>query len=130
MSDNHAPEKHRVQMDFSAEALRRLDLLQDKMDATSRAEVVRHALGLLDWVVDRLREGHGIMLQTPTGQVETVHFPWVKKDSPWVQAPGGVLSASGQVPPNGAAPARRPRQSRKSAPPSGVATKQPRRSNP
>ena len=75
MSANPAPQKHRVQLDFSAEALDRLDLLMEKMDAASRAEVVRHALGLLDWMVDRLTDGHRIMLKKTTGQAEAVHFP-------------------------------------------------------
>lgn len=46
-----ADDKNRVQFDFSKEGLAALDELQKKMDAGSRAEVVRRALSLLDYAV-------------------------------------------------------------------------------
>jgi hypothetical protein len=122
MSANPAPPKHRVQLDFSAEALDKLNRLMAKIDAASRAEVVRHAFGLLDWMVDRLREGDKIMLRTPAGELETVHFPWVKE-------PVGAQSATVRSPQNGAVPPSTPRQPKQSSPRSVAAARQQRRSN-
>ena len=45
-------DKHRLQFDFSDQGLKALDRLKDKIDAGSRAEVVRRALALFDRVVD------------------------------------------------------------------------------
>lgn len=40
--------KTRVQLDMSERAVEQLDALRDRLDAASRAEVVRRALKLLD----------------------------------------------------------------------------------
>lgn len=44
--------KERVQFDFSPEALQRLDELKEKIDAATRAETVRKALKVFEWLVD------------------------------------------------------------------------------
>jgi hypothetical protein len=41
--------KQRVQFDFSPEALQRLEDLKDKVDSSTKAEVVRNALKLYEW---------------------------------------------------------------------------------
>lgn len=48
-----AKSKERVQFDFSAEALQRLDELKEKTDATTRAETVRKALKVFEWLVNK-----------------------------------------------------------------------------
>ena len=48
--DTQTKTYHRVQLDFSKEALEVLDGLVDKLNASSRAEVVRHALAVLVWM--------------------------------------------------------------------------------
>ena len=45
-------DKERVQFEFSEEALARLDRLRGDIDVSSRAEVVRKSLQLLEWVVE------------------------------------------------------------------------------
>ena len=47
-------QKERVQFDFSYEALQRLDGVKAKTGATTRAEVVRNALRLYEWLVDEV----------------------------------------------------------------------------
>ncbi len=42
--------KYRVQLDFSEEAFQVLNDLVVKLHATSRAEVIRNALGALRWI--------------------------------------------------------------------------------
>lgn len=49
-----AKQKERVQFDFSPEALQRLDEIKGKVEATTRAEVVRNALRLYEWLVDEV----------------------------------------------------------------------------
>ncbi|MFY9493508.1 MAG: hypothetical protein WAP55_03480 [Minisyncoccia bacterium] len=49
--------KTRVQFDFSERALKRLDDLIETTGASSRAEVVRHALQWYDWLVKLYEEG-------------------------------------------------------------------------
>lgn len=42
--------KKRLQFDFSDEAVKRLDEIVERIHASTRAEVVRRALKLYDWV--------------------------------------------------------------------------------
>ena len=46
--------KQRIQFDFSAEALQRLEDLKEKTDAATKAEVVRNALKLYEWFVTQV----------------------------------------------------------------------------
>ena len=47
-------QKERVQFDFSYESLQRLDDVKEKTGATTRAEVVRNALRLYEWLVNEV----------------------------------------------------------------------------
>ena len=49
--ENH---KQRIQFDFSPEALKRLEGLKEKTDATTKAEVIRNALKLYEWFVNQV----------------------------------------------------------------------------
>ena len=54
--------KYRVQLDFSDEAFRELNALQQRLGGPSRAEVVRNALTLLRWVCEKVGdEGYQIV---------------------------------------------------------------------
>jgi hypothetical protein len=68
--------KHRVQLDFSDEAFEELEALQRNLGATSRAEVVRDALGILRWAVHHLREGNAIIVERKDGERVEVEFPF------------------------------------------------------
>lgn len=47
-------ENKKIQFEFSAEALRRLERLEAETEATSKAEVIRRALKIYDWIVSQL----------------------------------------------------------------------------
>lgn len=49
-----AKHKERLQFDFSPEALRRLDEMKENTQATTRAEVVRDALRVYEWLVSEV----------------------------------------------------------------------------
>lgn len=49
-----AKNKERLQFDFSPEALKRLDDIKEKTDASTRAETVREALRLYEWLVNEV----------------------------------------------------------------------------
>ena len=46
--------KYRVQLDFSEEAFKELNALQERLGVPSRAEVVRNALALLRWICEKV----------------------------------------------------------------------------
>jgi len=52
--NTHTTTKQRVQFDFSAEALKRLEDLKEHTDASTKAEVVRNALKLYEWFVSQV----------------------------------------------------------------------------
>jgi len=59
---NTEKERIRVQLDFSKEALDRLSALQNKVDASTRAEVVKNALWLYEWLITKAEENRGLKL--------------------------------------------------------------------
>ncbi|HLZ60645.1 MAG TPA: hypothetical protein VKR06_27175 [Ktedonosporobacter sp.] len=64
-------EKERVQLDFSTDAIHRLDLLKNQLDTTTRAEVIRLALRLLEWFVTETGEDDTIEVTNKEGKVLT-----------------------------------------------------------
>jgi hypothetical protein len=69
--------KYRVQLDFSEEAFQELNALQKKLQASSRAEVVRNALGVLRWVTKHLIAGDTIVIEKADGTKSDVEFPFL-----------------------------------------------------
>jgi hypothetical protein len=56
----------RLQIDFSEKAYKELEGLQKLLDASSKSEVIRDALGLLRWLADEVVEkGHRILVEKP-----------------------------------------------------------------
>jgi hypothetical protein len=47
-------QKERVQFDFFPEALQRLDQIKEKTEAATRAEVIRNALKVYEWLVNEI----------------------------------------------------------------------------
>lgn len=47
--ETRAQTKQRIQFDFTPEALKRLDDLKEKVEASTKAEVIRNALKLYEW---------------------------------------------------------------------------------
>jgi hypothetical protein len=50
--------KQRIQFDFTADSMKRLEDLKEKTDATTKAEVVRNALKLYEWFVTQIDPSH------------------------------------------------------------------------
>lgn len=62
-------DKHRLEFDFSAAGVAKLDELKKKLDAGSRAEVVRRALALFDYAV-----GLDVYVHKPDGTRERLQI--------------------------------------------------------
>ena len=64
MSPNATEGKYRrVQLDFSGEAFDELEALRKKLNAASKAEVIRSALGVLRWAANHVSEGNKIKVE-------------------------------------------------------------------
>ena len=55
-------ERTRLQLEFTPQALRRLEEIRRKVDARSNAEVVRSALRLYEWFIDQMRDDAKILV--------------------------------------------------------------------
>ena len=67
--------RQRLQMDFSAEAFKRLEEIRVMSHAGSKAEVVRNAIRLYDWYLSAVKQRNAILQVvdgTTTRQVELV----------------------------------------------------------
>ena len=64
--------KERVQLDFSTEALERLDELKEKTGASTRAEVVRQALRLYEWFVNETEPNSTIRITNSQGETTSM----------------------------------------------------------
>ena len=62
----------RIQFDFDVKAAARLDELTGVLGASSRAEVVRRALALLDVVSNAQQAGESIYIKSKDGQLREV----------------------------------------------------------
>jgi hypothetical protein len=76
--------KYRLQIDFSKEAYRELESLQNLLDAPSKSEVIRDALGVLRWVADEMTDGSRSRIlvekNTPTGnEIKEIVFHFIKR---------------------------------------------------
>jgi hypothetical protein len=67
-----AKKKERVQLDFSADALDRLDELKEKVGASTRAEVVRQALRLYEWFVNETEPDSTIRITDSGGETTSM----------------------------------------------------------
>lgn len=61
--------KQRIQFDFTPEALRRLEDLQVKMEASTKAEVIRNALKICDLFVNEFGPGFTVEVKDKEGNV-------------------------------------------------------------
>ena len=75
-------DKIRVQFDFTPAALEQLDTMQQRLHAKSRAEVIRYALRVLQWLLDQLKDSAKIMVESKDGKVQTVVFTFLDAAEP------------------------------------------------
>lgn len=67
--------KYRLQIDFSEKAYKELESIQQRLDASSKSEVIRTALGVLRWITEESDNGHRILVEKPEGPREIFfHF--------------------------------------------------------
>jgi hypothetical protein len=64
----------RLQFDFNADAIRRLERIKQVAERASYAEVVRDALRLFEWWVEQNRAGYEIGLVKDETLVKVVKF--------------------------------------------------------
>jgi DNA primase len=72
-----AEKKVRVQFDFTESALQELDNLQAAVGVKTRAEVIRYALRVLQWLIQELRSGGKIIVRHKDGKEEAVVFQFL-----------------------------------------------------
>jgi hypothetical protein len=73
------PEKTRVQFDFTPEALQTLDRLKGRLNVSTRADVIRYALRVLDWVLSTTESNAKILVEKDARQQEIV-FPFLRQE--------------------------------------------------
>ena len=73
-------EDNQARFVFNKKALADLDDLKKQTKAPSRAETIRNALNLLQWVASEREKGHQLCLETPNG-IRAVVLPFLG-DSP------------------------------------------------
>lgn len=61
--------KTRVQFDFTPRALARLNVLKEKTEAASYAEVVKNALKLYDGLIEEVERGSEFMIKDKDGKI-------------------------------------------------------------
>jgi metal-responsive CopG/Arc/MetJ family transcriptional regulator len=69
--------KTRLQFDFSDESLGQLDELKGATGATTRAEVIRQALRLLQWTIEQTQDEKATVLVEKNGKQREVIFPYM-----------------------------------------------------
>ena len=63
--------KHRLQFDFSDDTLKMFDTLVKDVDASTRAEVLRRALRVYSWLVQKAKDGSDVKLSSDDVRVIT-----------------------------------------------------------
>ncbi len=71
--------KHRLQLDFTPESLNDLDQLKAESGLPNRAEVIRQALRLLQWVIEETQDNGAKILVEANGKPREVFFPFITK---------------------------------------------------
>ena len=70
MNTTKTTTKQRVQFDFSPEALKRLETMQERLEGATKAEVVRNALKLYEWFITQIDQDSTVEIQDKDGKVQ------------------------------------------------------------
>ena len=65
----------RLQFDFSEDAIGRLDAIVTKTDSMSRAEVVRNALRVYEYIVKKTNEGYNLEFKKEDQTITVAPLP-------------------------------------------------------
>jgi Arc/MetJ-type ribon-helix-helix transcriptional regulator len=68
--------KHRLQFDFTEEAVKEIDDLREAAELPSRAELIRYSLKFLRWALRMIRDEHATLLVEKEGKIREVVFPF------------------------------------------------------
>lgn len=74
-----AERKIRVQFDFTENALQELDNLQGMTGVKTRADVIRYALRVLQWLIHELSNSGKIIVRHQDGKEEAVVFQFLDR---------------------------------------------------
>lgn len=70
----------RVQLDFSEDAFNRLEEIRKAKDVATKAEVIRDAIRIYEWLVEQSKAGRIIEIQDSEGnQVSRIEASWFLK---------------------------------------------------
>ena len=69
--------KIRVTIDFSEQSYERLERLQKMIDTTSKADVIRQALRLLEFVSEKYAEGCSFYMKTKKDDNSQIPIPLI-----------------------------------------------------
>jgi hypothetical protein len=58
----------KLQFEFSPDAIRRLDALKERADAATRAEVIRDALKVYEWMIREINPDYTLEIQNEEGK--------------------------------------------------------------
>ena len=67
MSNTNSNSKPRVQFEFSPEAFKRLEDMREKLNAPTKAEVLRKSLKLFEWFSNEVDQDYVIEVQDEKG---------------------------------------------------------------
>ena len=87
-----------VQFRFGEKGIQTVEKLKQELSLSSRAEVIRLALNLLNWSIDCLEDGYEITVTKGDGKFERMRIPYLelrnvmKKDSHVDDLEGGSHS--------------------------------------
>jgi Ribbon-helix-helix protein, copG family len=65
--EENRPERLRFQLELSRAAMERLDELVTSTDSSSRAEVIRRALGFYELLIEQTKAGRGVEIVDDRG---------------------------------------------------------------
>lgn len=70
--------KHRIQVDFTNQAVEELESLKKKSGAPSRAETIRYAIRVLKWVLEETEKNNKILVEeSEDKEIREVCFPFI-----------------------------------------------------
>ncbi len=75
-TESRGQKYHRVQFDFSPESLEELVSVKLALRLKTKAEVIRYALRVLQWMVEQARSGNKVLVEK-NGVLQEVLFPFL-----------------------------------------------------
>ena len=71
----------RVQFDFAPESIAELEGLESALRLKTKAQVIRYAMQVLQWMVDQAKSGNSVLVEK-NGRLQEVLFPFLSPVTP------------------------------------------------